>query len=126
MSLGKEILVSTESIQRQALLLCVLAGMTMTAMGARAQDRSQGRSMVISRGGIVAAESPLAAQAGVRILERGGNAVDAAIATNAMMGVVEPMMNGIGGDLFVIGLEARGKKMYGFDASGWVPERVGL
>jgi len=54
--------------------------------------------MVISRGGIVAAESPLAAQAGVRVLESGGNAVDAAIATNAMMGVVEPMMNGIGGD----------------------------
>ena len=48
-----------------------------------AQDRSQGRSMVISRNGIVAAESPLAAQAGARILERGGNAVDAAIATNA-------------------------------------------
>ena len=122
MSLGKEILVSTESIQRQALLLCVLAGMTMTAMGARAQDRSQGRSMVISRGGIVAAESPLAAQAGVRILERGGNAVDAAIATNAMMGVVEPMMNGIGGDLFVIVYDAKANKLYGLNASGWAPK----
>src|SRR5882724_1174945 len=122
MSLGKEILVSTASIQRQALLLCVLAGMTMTAMGARAQDRSQGRSMVISRGGIVAAESPLAAQAGVRILERGGNAVDAAIATNAMMGVVEPMMNGIGGDLFVIVYDAKANKLYGLNASGWAPK----
>ena len=77
-----------EKFQRRALLLYVLAGMTMNTLGAQAQDRSQGRSMVISRGGIVAAESPLAAQAGVRILERGGNAVDAAIATNAMMGVV--------------------------------------
>src|SRR6266853_793076 len=122
MSLGKEILVSTESIQRQALLLCVLAGMTMTAMGARAQDRSQGRSMVISRNGVVAAESPLAAQAGVRILERGGNAVDAAIATNAMMGVVEPMMNGIGGDLFVIVYDAKANKLYGLNASGWAPK----
>src|SRR5437899_11025093 len=122
MSLGKEILVSTESIQRQALLLCVLAGMTMTAMGARAQDRSQGRSMVISRGGIVAAEAPLAAQAGVRILERGGNAVDAAIATNAMMGVVEPMMNGIGGDLFVIVYDTKANKLYGLNASGWAPK----
>src|SRR5467141_1210382 len=121
MSLGKEILVSTASIQRQALLLCVLAGMTMTAMGARAQDRSQGRSMVISRGGIVAAESPLAAQAGVRILERGGNAVDAAIATNAVMGLVEPMMNGIGGDLFAIVYDAKGNKLYGMNASGWAP-----
>ncbi len=75
----------------------------VTGLGSKAQDRSQGRSMVISRNGIVAAESPLAAQAGVRVLERGGNAVDAAIATNAMMGVVEPMMNGIGGDLFAAG-----------------------
>src|SRR5256884_6126053 len=87
-----------------------------------AQDRSQGRSMVISRNGIVAAESPLAAEAGVRILERGGNAVDAAIATNAMMGVVEPMMNGIGGDLFAIVFYAKADKMYGVNASGWAPK----
>src|SRR5947207_6803334 len=87
-----------------------------------AQDRSQGRSMVISRNGIVAAESPLAAQAGVRILERGGNAVDAAIATNAMMGVVEPMMNGIGGDLFAIIYDAKADKLYGINASGWAPK----
>jgi len=78
--------------------------------------------MVISRGGIVAAESPLAAQAGVRILERGGNAVDAAIATNAMMGVVEPMMNGIGGDLFAIVYDAKANKLYGLNASGWAPK----
>src|SRR5438552_14339240 len=87
-----------------------------------AQDRSQGRSMVISRNGIVAAESPLAAEAGVRILERGGNAVDAAIATNAMMGVVEPMMNGIGGDLFAIVYDAKADKLYGINASGWAPK----
>ena len=83
-----------------------------------AQDRGQTRSMVISRGGIVAAESPLAAQAGVRILEQGGNAVDAAIATNAVMGVVEPMMNGIGGDLFAIVYDAKANKLYGLNASG--------
>jgi gamma-glutamyltranspeptidase/glutathione hydrolase len=87
-----------------------------------AQDRGQGRSMVISRGGIVAAESPLAAQAGVRVLESGGNAVDAAIATNAMMGVVEPMMNGIGGDLFAIVYDAKANKLYGLNASGWAPK----
>src|ERR1700680_921283 len=87
-----------------------------------AQDRSQGRSMVISRGGIVAAESPLAAQAGGRILERGGNAVDAAIATNAVMGLVEPMMNGIGGDLFAIVYDAKANKLYGLNASGWAPK----
>ena len=80
--------------------------------------------MVISRGGIVAAESPLAVQAGVRILERGGNAVDAAIATNAMMGVVEPMMNGIGGDLFAIVYDAKANKLYGLNASGWAPKAL--
>jgi gamma-glutamyltranspeptidase / glutathione hydrolase len=94
----------------------------MATPGIFAQDRGQGRSMVISRGGIVAAESPLAAQAGVRMLERGGNAVDAAIATNAMMGVVEPMMNGIGGDLFAIVYDAKANKLYGLNASGWAPK----
>jgi gamma-glutamyltranspeptidase / glutathione hydrolase len=100
----------------------VFLAVTITGRGAEAQDRSQGRSMVISRGGIVAAESPLAAQAGVRILEHGGNAVDAAIAANAMMGVVEPMMNGIGGDLFVIVYDAKANKLYGLNASGWAPK----
>ena len=78
--------------------------------------------MVVSRGGIVASESPLASQAGVQILESGGNAVDAAIATNAMMGVVEPMMNGIGGDLFAIVYDAKANKLYGLNASGWAPK----
>src|ERR1700756_3774904 len=103
-------------------LAYVVVMMSISAAGILGQDRSQGRSMVISRGGIVAAESPLAAQAGVRILERGGNAVDAAIATNAMMGVVEPMMNGIGGDLFAIVYDAKANKLYGLNASGWAPK----
>lgn len=89
-----------------------------------AQDRGQARSMVISKNGIVAAESPLAAQAGVQILEHGGNAVDAAIATNAMMGVVAPMMNGIGGDLFAIVYDAKANKLYGINASGWAPKAL--
>ncbi len=87
-----------------------------------AQDRSQTRSMVISRNGIVAAESPLAAQAGAKILEHGGNAVDAAIAANAAMGVVAPMMNGIGGDLFAIVYDVKANKLYGLNASGWAPK----
>jgi gamma-glutamyltranspeptidase/glutathione hydrolase len=89
-----------------------------------AQDRSQARSMVISQNGIVAAESPLAAQAGVRALEAGGNAVDAAIATNAMMGVVSPMMNGIGGDLFAIVYDAKANRLYGLNSSGWAPKAL--
>jgi gamma-glutamyltranspeptidase/glutathione hydrolase len=89
-----------------------------------AQDRSQMRSMAISQNGIVASESPLASQAGVRILESGGNAVDAAIATNAMMGVVSPMMNGMGGDLFAIVYDAKANKLYGLNASGWAPKAL--
>src|SRR5271167_3655390 len=103
----------------------LIAGATlMLTVGAQGQDRGQTRSMVISRNGIVASESPLAAQAGVRILEHGGNAVDAAIATNAVMGVVAPMMNGIGGDLFVIVYDAKANKLYGLNASGWAPKAL--
>jgi gamma-glutamyltranspeptidase / glutathione hydrolase len=102
----------------------VLVMETTFGMNAVAQDRSQARSMVISRQGIVAAESPLAAQAGVRILEHGGNAVDAAIAVNAMMGVVSPMMNGMGGDLFAIVYDAKANKLYGLNASGWAPKNL--
>src|SRR5271154_2267874 len=103
-----------------AVLLFLIGALLVT--GACAQDRGQARSMVISTNGIVAAESPLAAQAGVQILEHGGNAVDAAIATNAVMGVVAPMMNGIGGDLFVIVYDAKANKLYGLNASGWAPK----
>ena len=107
---------------RSFLVVFVTAAILLGIPVNYAQDRSQGRSMVISRGGIVAAESPLAAQAGARILEHGGNAVDAAIATNAMMGVVEPMMNGIGGDLFAIVYDVKANKLYGLNASGWAPK----
>src|SRR3989442_12512522 len=80
-----------------------------------------GRSKVATTYGIVAASQPLAARAGVQILERGGNAVDAAIATNAVMGLVEPEMNGIGGDLFTIVFEAKTGKLYGLNSGGWAP-----
>src|SRR6266540_2805307 len=80
-----------------------------------------GRSKIATQYGIVAASQPLAAQAGVQILERGGNAVDAAIATNAVMGLVEPHYNGIGGDLFAIYYEAKTGKLYGLNAGGWAP-----
>src|ERR1700732_3450646 len=103
-------------------IFVLAGGLVLMSVDAEAQDRGQTRSMVISKGGIVASESPLASQAGVRILENGGNAVDAAIATNAMMGVVEPMMNGIGGDLFVIVYDRKADKLYGLNASGWAPK----
>src|SRR5579864_945267 len=100
----------------------VLTGSILGAQGRMyTQDRNQGRSMVISRYGIVDAESPLASQAGVQMLERGGSAVDAAVAANAMMGLVAPMSNGIGGDLFAIVYDAKSGKLYGLNASGWAP-----
>src|SRR5439155_2801521 len=83
-------------------------------------DRSQTRSMVISTHGIVCSEHPLASQAGAAILARGGHAVEAAIAANAVMGVVSPMMCGIGGDLFAIVSEKDGT-LHGVNASGWAP-----
>jgi len=93
----------------------------VNAVNLTAQDRGQGRSMVISQTGIVASESPLASEAGAAILERGGNAVDAAIAAHAVMTVVAPMWNGIGGDLFAIVYDAKSGKYYGLNASGWAP-----
>ena len=91
---------------------------------ALAQDRAQARSMVISDRGIVATSQTLASQAGAQILARGGSAVDAAIAANATLGVVEPMMNGIGGDLFAIYWDAGTGKLTGLNASGWAPTEL--
>ena len=82
-----------------------------------------GRSVVATTFGIVAASQPLAARAGVQILERGGNAIDAAIAANATIGLMEPTGNGIGGDLFIIYYEAKTGTVHGLNASGWAPTR---
>ena len=80
-----------------------------------------GRSMVATKLGIVATSQPLASSAGAQVLADGGNAVDAAIAANAVLGLTEPMMNGIGGDLFVIYYEAKTGTVYGLNSSGWAP-----
>jgi len=88
------------------------------------QDRTNARSMVISPYGIVATSQVQASQAGAEILSRGGSAVDAAIAANAALGVMEPDMNGMGGDLFAIYWEAKTGKLYGLNASGWAPKAL--
>jgi len=80
-----------------------------------------GRSKVATKFGIVAASQPLSARAGVQVLERGGNAIDAAIAANAVEALVEPYYNGIGGDLFAIYYEAKTGKLYGMNAGGFAP-----
>src|SRR3954451_8293382 len=98
------------------MLLLVLTPMVV------AQDRSQARSMVVSDRGIVATSQTLASQAGAMVLARGGSAMDAAIAANATLGVVEPERGGIGGDLFVIYYEAKTGKLTGINASGYAPK----
>ena len=85
---------------------------------------TQSRSMVLARNGIVATSHPLAAQAGLDVLRDGGNAIDAAIAANAMLGVVEPMSCGIGGDLFAIVWDSKSQKLFGLNASGRSPKTL--
>src|SRR5208282_1377439 len=88
------------------------------------QDRSSARSMVISRYGIVATSYTQASVAGAQILSRGGSAIDAALAANAVLGVAEPMMNGMGGDLFAIYWDAKSGKLYGLNSSGGAPQKL--
>ena len=81
----------------------------------------QTRSEVLARHGVVATSQPLAAQAGLQILQDGGNAADAAVATAAMLGLVEPESAGIGGDMEAIYYRAQDHKLYGLNAAGWAP-----
>ena len=95
------------------------------------QDRITGesfstRSEVIAENGMVATSHPLATQIGIDILKKGGNAVDAAIAANAAIGLMEPTGNGIGGDLFAIIWIENNKKLYGLNASGRSPKNLKL
>jgi gamma-glutamyltranspeptidase/glutathione hydrolase len=90
--------------------------------GSRAQGwLEQGRSEVIARHGIVATSDPLAAQAGLDILRRGGNAIDAAVATGAVLDVTSQNDTGIGGDLFALVWVAKDKKLYALNSAGWAP-----
>src|SRR6202142_276442 len=112
--------------RRMLSLRTALAFIAFTAATAclSAQDRSYARSVVITKYGIVATSYVQASQAGARILEQGGSAIDAGIAANAVLGVAEPMMNGMGGDLFAIYWDAKTGKLYGLNASGWAPNSL--
>ena len=90
--------------------------------GSRAQGwLSQGRSEVLARHGMVATSDPLAAQAGLEILRQGGNAIDAAVATGAVLDVTSQNDTGIGGDLFALVYVAKDKKLYALNSAGWAP-----
>ena len=90
--------------------------------GSRAQGwLAQGRSEVLARHGVVATSDPLAAQAGLEIMRRGGNAIDAAVAAGAVLDVTSQNDTGIGGDLFALVWSARDKKLYALASAGWAP-----
>ena len=101
--------------------LSVLMGLASLANGQgydRPADTTSARSLVLARRGIVCASQPLAAEAGLSVLRRGGNAFDAAVATAAVLNVVEPMSTGIGGDMFVLAWSAKEKRLVGLNGSG--------
>src|SRR4051812_4180427 len=90
--------------------------------GSRAQGwLSQGRSEVLARHGMVATSDPLAAEAGLEILRQGGNAIDAAVATAAVLDVTSQNDTGIGGDLFALVYVAKDQKLYALNSAGWAP-----
>src|SRR5258708_36802400 len=80
--------------------------------------------MVVTDRGIVATSHYLASQAGAQVLAKGGSAMDAAIAANATLGGAEPLMNGIGGDLFLLYWDAKTGKPYGLNAGGFAPGKL--
>ncbi len=106
-----------------------VATLALIPITMHAQDRLTGkpfatRSEAIARNGMAATSQPLATQAALDILKQGGSAVDAAIAANAVLGLVEPTGNGMGGDLFAIVWDASGKQLYGLNASGRSPKSL--
>jgi gamma-glutamyltranspeptidase / glutathione hydrolase len=102
--------------------IAIAAAVLLLSSFMSGRDRSNARSMVITRYGIVATSHVQASVAGAKILSQGGSAIDAAIAANAVLGVTEPMMNGMGGDLFAIYWDAKTDKLYGLNSSGWAPQ----
>ena len=111
--------------------LLITAFAALAPIAASAADRVTGaayatRSEVLATHGMVATSQPLATQVGLDVLKRGGTAVDAAIAANATLGLMEPTGNGIGGDLFAIVWDAKTKKLHGYNGSGRSPKALTL
>ena len=121
-------IIDTINIMNKALGFILLLTMTTSGYG---YDRITGekfasRSEVIGQNGMVATSHPLATQIGLDILKQGGTAVDAAIAANIALGLMEPTGNGIGGDLFAIVWDAKTKELHGLNASGPAPKNLSI
>ncbi|MDR0797031.1 MAG: gamma-glutamyltransferase, partial [Tannerella sp.] len=108
------------------LLFIIMLITSVFAQGRRSGMPWTTRSEVIARQGMVCSSHPLATQVGVDILKKGGTAVDAAIAVNACLGLMEPTGCGIGGDLFAIVWDAKTQKLYGLNASGKAPKSINI
>ena len=107
-------------------ILFLLAGTSLWAQDRLTGETFTTRSEVIARNGMAATSQPLATQAALDILKKGGSAMDAAIAANAMLGLVEPASCGIGGDIFAIVWDAKEEKLYGFNGSGRAPKSLNI
>ena len=111
---------------RFPLLLLLLLTLSLHAQDRIVRANFATRSEILAQNGMVATSHPLATQVGVDILKSGGNAIDAALAANATLGLMEPTGNGIGGDLFAIVWSAKDQKLYGLNASGRAPQKTSL
>src|SRR3954454_22929507 len=118
------VILSEQFPMKFAQLLFLLFAGALLAPSQTGWGRTQTRSMTITQQGIVATSQILASETGSRVLARGGSAADAAIASNAVLGLVEPMMDGMGGDLFVLYWDAKAKEYVGLNASGPAPQAL--
>jgi gamma-glutamyltranspeptidase / glutathione hydrolase len=112
-------------------VIALLFFATMTSVSQLPGDRPAAnpratRSVVMARNGLVATSQPLASAAGLRVLQQGGNAIDAAVTAATVLSVVEPTMNGVGGDLFAIVYDAKTKSVHALNASGRAPAAATL
>jgi gamma-glutamyltranspeptidase / glutathione hydrolase len=118
---------------KRAFVLCAVGLLGLPLLAADSQqgpgDRPAAnpratRSVVLARNGLIATSQPLASAAGLRVLQQGGNAFDAAVTAAAVLAVVEPTMNGVGGDLFALVYDAKTKSVHALNASGRAPQRA--
>src|SRR6185437_9246151 len=130
--LTKTIITSSRAVTRIYIATAMMALVLLTTIHPLAQDKSRtfvvkpSRSVVRSQHAMVASSQPLASQVGLEVLKRGGNAVHASIAMAAVLNVTEPMMTGVGGDMFALVYWSKTGELKGLNASGRAPRALNL